>query len=284
MTRLWLIAALLLQAAAPPTSRTQQDTGPVVVRQADLKSPGYRAYERANALFTAKKLQECLAEIGEALRLDPKLVPALTLKAKVAMIINRFDVARESLKQALEADPTSAYAQFLYGLDAYLTSDLQVALPSFEKARQLNPADPRSALYLGLTRESLGQPGDALKLYEEAVWLEQSAGTPQADTLLIGSRLLFLMGRLEDCELWINRALKLEPNSRAAHFEFARLLQKMGKPLQAAREGETALRLTGGDPTDAQIHYLLIRAYRDGGQPAQAARHAETLRALGNTE
>ena len=248
------------------------------------QSPGFAAYEKANALFTAKKFPECLAQIEEALRLDPKLVAALTLKAKLAMILNRFDMSRESLEQALAADPTSAYAQFLYGLDAYLRSDLQAALPRLEKARQLNLADPRSALYLGLTHESLGQPSEALKLYEEAVRLEQSAGAPQADTFLTGSRLLLLMGRLDDCDLWIKRALKLEPNSRAAHFEFGRLLERRGDPLQAAREGESALRLPDGDPADAQIHYLLIRAYQECGQPAQAARHAEALRAIENTK
>jgi tetratricopeptide (TPR) repeat protein len=251
---------------------------------AQSRSPGFAAYQKADALFVAKKFPECMAQIEEALRLDPKLVPALTLKAKLAMTINRFDVARQSLERALDADPTSSYAHFLYGLEAYMTNDLQAAAARFEKARRLNPADPRAALYLGLTRESLGQPAEALKLYEDATRLEQSAGAPQADTLLTGARLLLLMGRLDDCQNWIERALKLEPNSRAAHFEFARLLQKKGAPLQAAREGEAALRLTGGEPADAQIHYLLLRAYRECDQPALATRHAEALRALGNAK
>jgi Tfp pilus assembly protein PilF len=42
------------------------------------------------------------------------------------------------------------------------------------------------------------------------------------------------MGRLEDCSQWLDRALKLEPNSRAVRFEFARLLLEKGDPLKAA--------------------------------------------------
>jgi len=244
-------------------------------------SPGLAAYQKANALFVAQKFQECLDELDKALSLDPKLVPALTLKAKLAMTIYRFDIARQSLERALAADPNSEYAQFLYGLEAYLTNDLELALPRFAKARRLNPADPRAALYLGMTLESLGKPADALKLYEEAVRLEQSAGTPQADTLLTGSRLLLVMGRPADAKSWIDRALKLEPNSRAAHFEFARYLQETGASLKAAIEGETALRLAGADPTDVQIRYLLVRAYRESERPADVARHAEAIRALG---
>jgi tetratricopeptide (TPR) repeat protein len=244
------------------------------------QSPGYQAYQKGNALFVAQKFPESEAAIEEALRLDPKLVPALTLKAKLAMAGNRFDVAGECLRRALAADRTSGYAEFLYGLLAYVTNDLRAALPRFEKARQLSPADPHVVLYLGIVSETLGQTDRALSYYEEAAGLEQRAGAPQAATFLAGARLLLLMGRDGDSERWIAQALKVEPGSRDGHFEFARLLLKKGAPAQAAKEGETALVLHGGDATDAQIHYLLIRAYRESGSPSQAARHADILRSL----
>jgi tetratricopeptide (TPR) repeat protein len=254
-----------------------------VVRESDRRSPGYAAYQKANELFVAKKFPESLNAIDDALRLDPKLVPALTLKAKLAMTINRFDVARQSLEQALASDPTSAYAQFLYGFEAYLTNDLQLALPRLEKARKLNPADPRCALYLGLTYESLGRTTDALTLYQEAVRLERSSGQVQTETLLTGSRLLILLGRLEDAERWIRQALELAPNSRDVHFELARLLLTKGNAGQAANEGETALRLSGGDVTDMQVHYFLIRAWQQSGDPKRARSHADAIRALETT-
>jgi tetratricopeptide (TPR) repeat protein len=254
-----LLFALILFGATPP-------------------SPGYAAYERANALFVAKKFPEALAATEEALRLDPKLVPALTLKAKLAMAAYRLDVARRCLEQALALDPRAPYAQFLYGLEAYLGNDVKEALPRFRKARQLNPTDPRAALYLGLTLESLGQPGEALSLYEEAVRLDRSAGELHAETLLPGARLLLLLGRLEECERWIRQAGKLAPNSRDVHFEFARLLLKKGDAAQAVAEGETALALSEGVVTDAAIHYLLVRAYRQSGMPDRAAIHAEIMR------
>jgi tetratricopeptide (TPR) repeat protein len=251
----------------------------LVLAGATPTSPGYAAYERANNLFIAMKLPEALAATEEALRLDPKLVPALTLKAKLAMGAYRLDVAQRCLEQALALDPKAPYAQFLYGLAAYLGNDLVEALPRFRKARQLNPTDPRAALYLGLTMESLGQPEEALSLYEEAVRLERSAGEPHAETLLPGARLLLLLGRLEECERWIRQAMKLLPNSRDVHFEFARLLLKRGDAAQAATEGENALGLSEGVVTDAAIHYLLIRAYQQAGMPERAAIHAEVMRA-----
>ena len=242
-------------------------------------SPGYAAYEKANALFVAKKLPEALAEVDEALRLDPKLVPALTLKAKLAMAASRLDVARRCLEEALALDPRAAYAQFLYGLEAYLGNDLKEALPRFRKARQLSPKDPRAALYLGLTVESLGQPMEAMSLYEEAARLERSAGEPHAETLLPGAKLLLLLDRLEESERWLRQAVKLSPDLRDAHFELARLLLKKGDAAQAAVEGETALRFSEGVVTDEAIRYQLVKAYRQGGMPDKAAMHAAMIRA-----
>ena len=240
---------------------------------------GLGGLRKANALFVAKKLPEALAAMEDALRLDPKLVPALTLKAKLAMAAYRLDMARQCLEQALAIDPRAPYAQFLYGLEAYLGNDLKEALPRFRKARQLSPNDPRAALYLGLTIESLGQPGEAMSLYEEAARLERAAGELHAETLLPGARLLLLLGRLEECERWTRQALKLSPNSRDVHFEFGRLLLKKGDAAQAAAEGETALALSEGVVTDAAIHYLLTRAYRQSGMPDRAEIHAEIMRA-----
>ena len=246
---------------------------------ANSSSPGYAAYEKANALFVAKKLPEALAATDEALRLDPKLVSAWTLKAKLAMAASRLDIARKCLEQALGIDPRAQYAQFLYGLEAYLGNDMKEALPRFRKARELAPADARAALYLGLTVESIGQPDQAMSLYQEAVRLEKVAGDPHAETLLPGARLLLLLSRLDECERWLQEAAKLSPASRDVHFEMARLLANRGEPAKAAIEGETALRLTDGTVGDAAIHYLLIRAYRQSGKPELAASHAEIMRA-----
>jgi tetratricopeptide (TPR) repeat protein len=250
----------------------------LVLCAATTPSPGYAAYERANALFVAKKLPEALTAVDEALRSDPKLVPALTLKAKLGMAAYRLDIAEKCLQQALAISPRASYAQFLYGLVAYLGNDLTQALPRFRKARELNSNDPRAALYLGLTVESLGQTAEALALYQEAVRMARVAGELNADILLPGIKLLLLVGRLEECGQWIRQAAKLSPNSRDVHFELAHLLLKNGDPAQAAVEGETALRLSEGIVTDAAIHYLLIRAYRQSGMAEKALLHAEVMR------
>jgi tetratricopeptide (TPR) repeat protein len=244
-----------------------------------FSGPGQASYDKANSIFIAKKFPEAFAAVEEALRLEPKLVPALTLKAKMAMAANRYDVARQALERALAVDPKAFYAQFLYGMEAYMNNNMTDALPRFRRARELAPKDARAALYLGLSVESVGRAGEALALYQEAVGLERAANQEQAETLLPGARLLVLLDRLEEAEQWIRRAVALSPKLRDAHFELARILLKKGNAAGAAAAGETALSLSEGIVTDSAIRYLLIRAWQQSGEPGRAAVHAAVIRA-----
>ena len=222
----------------------------------------------------AKKLPEALAAVEEALRLDPKLVPALTLKAKLAMAAYRLDVARQCLEQALAIDPRAPYAQFLYGLEAYLGNDMKEALPRFRKARQLNPTDPRAALYLGLTVESLGPAGGG----DVSLRRGGPPGTLRGRTArgdVVARRQAPSSPGPAGGMRALDRArpLKLSPNSRDVHFEFARLLLKKGDAAQAAAEGETALALVGGscdgrgDPLSADSSLPAERNAGSSGDP-----------------
>lgn len=251
----------------------------VLACEGQTASPGQAAYEKANGLFVRQQFDAAWRAVEEALQLDGRLVPALTLKAKMAMAANRYDVARQSLERALAVDPKAAYAQFLYGMEAYMNNEMKEALPRFRRARELAPRDARVALYLGLTTESVGQPQDALALYREAIALERAAGRPQAETLLPGARLLLLLGRLEESEAWLRQAVQLAPKSRDAHFELARVLLKKKEAGAGAEEGELALTLSDGAVADSAIHYLLIRAWQQAGNADKAAQHTAILRA-----
>lgn len=272
MMRARMLAALLL-CGVVATAQSRKQPPPATAGSRYRQSPGYAAYERANELFLARKFQECMNALDNALRLDPKLVPALTLRAKLAMAIDRYDVAKEDLESAIAADPSSGYAQFLYGFQFYQRNEMPAAIAALEKARRLNPRDPSAALYLGLAEESLGRMAEALVLYREAIRLEEAAGQPHADTILVCARLLLLMGEFDEAERLLARAAKVAPDSRDPHFEAGRLWLKKGDPARAAKEGEIALGLRG-ETTDRQVRYLLVQAYEASGRETEAARHA----------
>ena len=259
--------------------------GVLLAMQASAQTPpkprtASGAYDQANRYFQERKFQDCMNSLDEALRLDPKLVAALTLRARLAMAVNRYDVAKDSLERAIGADPDAWYPRFLYGFHYYQQNEMPAAIAAFTKARELNPRDPQSALYLGLADESLGRTSEALRLYREAIQLEEAAGSSHVETLLTAERLLLLLGRFEECQPLITRAAAIDPSSRDPHFEAARLRLKKGEYVQSIAEGEAALKLRNGDITDRQIHYLLVQAYKGAGNDSEAASHAASLRLL----
>jgi tetratricopeptide (TPR) repeat protein len=206
-------------------------------------------------------------------------VPALTLHSKLAMAINRYDVARADLEKAIAADPKAWHAHFLYGFQFYQQNEMPAAISALQKARQLNPRGASTALYLGLAQESLGNTSEALSMYREAVRLEEAARQSHVETLMAYSRLLLILGDFDEDERVINRAAKIAPESRDPHFEACRLWLKRGEPARAAKEGQIALGLAG-ETKDRQVRYLLIQAYQASGRDADAARESETLRAM----
>jgi tetratricopeptide (TPR) repeat protein len=246
---------------------------------AQSKSPGYAAYQHAADLFDHARYDEALTELDRALHLDARLVPALTLKAKLAMSIKRYDLAGECLEKALAAEPGAAYAQFLLGFLHYQQNQMPEAVKALEKARRLDPRDPRAALYLGLSEETLGATARAMDLYQEAIRLEKSSGKPHAEAWIACAKLMMVEGNLPGAAELLKSAVEIEPGSRDTHFVSARLLLKQGRPLEAARAGERALKLPG-ETADSQVEFLLVQAYRAAGRDQEAETHANAIRAL----
>jgi tetratricopeptide (TPR) repeat protein len=238
---------------------------------------GSSDYRQANELFQTGRFVEAGQALDRALTANPNLVPALTLRGKLAMAFNRFDDAREAFTKAVKLEPDSAYTNFLLGFFFYVDNDFKQAIAPLQRALRLNPSDARAAFYLALTYEGLAQPDTAIESYERTLALEKAK--PSAETLTAYGRLLFTLGRYSDARVRIDRALQIDPKSRDAHYERGRLLFEQGKFAEAAAEGERALTIPGPGTLDRQIHFLLARAYKKAGNDAKAAHHLAAFKA-----
>ena len=246
-----------------------------------LTNSAVEHYNRANALFTQQRMQEAASEVEAALAADPKLVPALTLKAKLAMAINQFDIARACLQSAAAIEPNSHYVQFMLGFFHYVDNDFSKAIPALERARALNGNDIRTHFYLALSLEGIAEPQKARTFYERTLELEKRANKRSADTHIAFARLLFTLGEYESSEKHVAQALQIEPGSRDGHYETGRLHFERKQFEEAAAAGERALKLTGAGTTDRQIHFLLARCYRKLGKAELAASHLAKFNAAG---
>jgi len=248
-----------------------------------LAASAVDSYRQANELFIQKRFNEAAVAIDSALREDPAMVPALTLKAKLAMAANRNDIAEVCLKQAVHLNAEAAYPQFLFGFFYYLQNDFKKALPPLQIAHRLEPSDSRAVFYLALSYEGLAETEEACAMYRLDEEIEAKAGRQSAETEVAFGRLLFSLGRFQECRERVEKALELDPASRDAHYELGRLDLRDGNARAAAAEGERALGLAAIGTTDRQIHYLVGRAYLELGENRKAASHLSQFEASAPT-
>ena len=240
-------------------------------------------YEQAKQDFAQRKFSEAVSEVDIALHESPDMVPALVLKARLAMFAHRPDVAKSCLITAITADPTSEEAQFFLGLFYYNQNDFKLAISPLQTARTLSPKSPMPVFYLAMTQEALGDATQALGLYQQAENLSSEKSPQSASILVAYGRLLFLLGRTQDANEKYRRAIEEDPESRDAHYELAKELEQEGDCKNSALEGERALTLPELGTSDAEVHFLLARVYWRLKQPDLAKAHFDKFQAARQT-
>lgn len=116
-----------------------------------------------------------LAQLDEALRLDPGYSDAYGLKAHIRLDQGRTQEAIELVRTAMRlgASPTQIHF-LLLGRAYYLAGDTEQALINLREARSRNPADIEARLYLAATFAQLGRAADAAWETEEIRALQPS--------------------------------------------------------------------------------------------------------------
>ena len=237
-----------------------------------LSLPATQHYENAQRDLAGMRFDQATQELNAALQLDPYFVPALTLKARLALFARRPDVARSCLITAVTVEPGAESAQFLLGVFYYLQNDFKLAIAPLETARTLSPGDPQPWYYLGLAREAMGDASTALASYQRAEDLSPQ-NTPEKAALLVAyGRLLLSLDRGQESLAKQRLAIEADPRSRDAHYELARTLYHQGDDAAAAEAGVQALALPGKMPSD-RIHLLLGNIYTSLKKPDLAQAH-----------
>src|ERR1700736_5090561 len=214
-------------------------------------------YEKAKQDFAQRKFPEAVSEVNTALHESPYMVPALVLKARLALFAHRPDVAKSCLITAITAEPTSEEAQFFLGLFYYVQNDFKLAISPLQAAQTLSPKSPLPVFYLAMTQEALGDETQALALYQQAENLSPEKSPQSASILVAFGRFLFSLGRYKDGIEKDRRAIAGDAESRDAYYEMAKGLDQEGDSKNAALEAERALTLPEFGTSDTQVHFLL---------------------------
>ena len=191
-------------------------------------------------------LRESVAQFRDAIRLDPDYALAhAELSRSLTALANNYlggtaaaDLYAESKAQAdraLALDPQLAVAHYARGYRLLVQEfDWRGAEFEFREAARLAPSDGKAKAQLGHVLMTQGRPEEAVPLFEAALQSDPLEAFPHV--LLANS--LMAMGRLDDAEQHLRRALALQPGATGLFAGLSLLEIVRGRPqaaLAAAR-------------------------------------------------
>jgi Flp pilus assembly protein TadD len=126
----------------------------------------------AQRAFQGRRLDEAEKKFQQALVLDDRNLGLLTDLAATHLEQNRLDAAEATLNRAMAADANDAEVLSLLGLLRFRQAKYEEALDVLSRSARLNPDNPLTQNYLGVTLSQKGQRGPAETAFRKAIQLE----------------------------------------------------------------------------------------------------------------
>jgi tetratricopeptide (TPR) repeat protein len=149
---------------------------------------------------------EAVAELRQALSLDPSFVPARLYLALIYMELGRYERAREELEAANAQVPRNAQFLTQLGEVERQLKNPKRAQELLQQALEIDNASAQAHYYLGLTLLDLGRSALAITELEGVV----KAGEKRADVYLSLGAAYLDAGRLDDGLEILSQATKLD--------------------------------------------------------------------------
>jgi Flp pilus assembly protein TadD len=177
------------------------------------------------------------------------------------------DWARPELAKLVDASPGNALYQYWTGRLDYDDQQFAKAVESLRRAVQLDPTLAKAHDTLGLCYEALGRFDEAELSWREAIRLESGKPTRSPWPSLNLGVMLARLDRADAAEARFREAIASDPRFGPAHYQLGLALEKKGRTADALAALEEAARL---DPASAEAQYALARVYRRAGDSAKA--------------
>jgi tetratricopeptide (TPR) repeat protein len=216
----------------------------------------------AEAHLLWRRGTEALEEVAEVERManapsDVRYYAKIS-EARSRELDSKEDKAEAAYQEAIRLAPSQPLAHMLLG--AMLHRVGKDGMPSLRKAVELDPRDPFARYELGRALASdPARKNDAIAEFERAI--AERPGYVEALRALTEAYLA--ANRLADAKRTAQAVLKIAPNDVLAHVVSGRVALADGKPDEALKEGEFALKLM---PNEGKAKLLVADAYAKKGE------------------
>jgi tetratricopeptide (TPR) repeat protein len=180
---------------------------------------------RGVARFETDDLDHATADLDEAIKLDPKYVPAMIARAQLWQWRGRLDRAIAVASQAIELDSHNSYAYVQRGIFLYDLKRQAEALRDFDKASELGSQAAVIHIARGMIHIEKGEFAKAQPEFNKAIELD-----PRHPDAYAGYASLFLLrGKSKVAISILDQAIDADPQNPESHGNRAIVFLAMGK-------------------------------------------------------
>jgi len=176
------------------------------------------------AVGTQDVMGESVAEFRQALDLDPHLLPVRLYLARVYIDLGRFARAREELETALTEAPGNPEFLALLGESERQLKNPARAVEILRQALQADESSAQARYYLGLALFDLGQREDAIKELERVV--QSSPGV--IDPYLALGTVYLDAGRVDAAIQTLGQGVRIDQRRPELHIQLSRAYRTKG--------------------------------------------------------
>ena len=194
----------------------------------------------SEALYTLGGVYSSLAEItiGKIQTVDPNSYLLELLLGKVAEIKQVYPDAAEHYKRAIERAPDVPDLYYRYAHALWAAGDSEAALAAYKRALERNPYDYR-AEWESARILLADNPEEALRLASRALELKPDI----VEGLTVRGRALVSLQKPQEAIADFRKAISINPDDPAIHFQLARAYRLVGLTQEAQNENAIYERL-----------------------------------------
>ncbi|MBV9301167.1 MAG: tetratricopeptide repeat protein [Acidobacteriaceae bacterium] len=194
-------------------------------------------YLRASAYYLLHQFSEADEESAIAFHLAPNVPSIQLLRAHILQRSGKQESALKLLGQTIRMKPDWDEPYYSAGVSYYFLGRYNEARESLRRALELNPSSVKGLFLMATTIAHQGAAADAEPYFHRAVVLQ-----PSNARLHCHLGLVFLQenenAKAEEC---FRRAIELKPDYALPHYELGKLLMHSNEFPEAARELEAAI-------------------------------------------
>ncbi|MBC8065880.1 MAG: sulfotransferase [Chlorobia bacterium] len=208
-------------------------------------------------------MPESEALVRQALEIDPKSEEALIFLSRILATTSRLDQGIEVAESLAEHSPNDAELSNHLGLLLVQAGRFSEAVSAFQRALSVNQNHLRAMQNLAAALSDLGNEQEAIKVYEQLTKLDKN----QVGVWVNFSRLLHTSGRFNDAVEAADQALRLDKVNQTAHLVKALALVGIGRGDEAELHLHRAVKF---DPNDGLAKAALGYWYQEKGKFAES--------------